>query len=408
MIQKNTKGIVKMPKSKEFDLQTPCYIIYPEILEKNIKTIQYAFTSAWGSNVSIAYSIKTNHLINFLKQSISLGCMPETVSNDEYKLASDLGVDPSRIIYNGPQKDGEIFSYAVMNGSIINIDNFEDIAFLKSHRETLIPNRCKIGIRVNFDLEKICKGETTAGVEGSRFGICVENGDFRKAVEQIHEMGLFVDGLHMHYSTTTRSLSVFDALAKTASSLIKQYNLEHELTFIDMGGGFFGGRKVAGYPSMDEYAKVITEGLSGISRDRVCLIVEPGASILSTAVEYVCRVINTRDIRGKRVITVDGSMMHINPFFSKRQPLIRIESSNDRLLASQLICGNTCMENDRIMNLENHVELSKGDCLWVENAGAYTMSFNNCFINVPPYIYEYMSDKYTLVRDKNYNIMLQI
>ena len=56
----------------------------------------------------------------------------------------------------------------------------------------------------------------------------------------------------------------------------------------------------------------------------------------------------------------------------------------------------------------NHVELSKGDCLWVENAGAYTMSFNNCFINVPPYIYEYMSDKYTLVRDKNYNIMLQI
>ena len=34
---KNTKGIVKMPKSKEFDLQTPCYIIYPEILEKILK-----------------------------------------------------------------------------------------------------------------------------------------------------------------------------------------------------------------------------------------------------------------------------------------------------------------------------------------------------------------------------------
>lgn len=44
-----------------------------------------------------------------------------------------------------------------------------------------------VGIRVNFDIEKMCPGQSQCADEGGRFGFCYENKEFHKAVEKIEQ-----------------------------------------------------------------------------------------------------------------------------------------------------------------------------------------------------------------------------
>ena len=120
-----------------------------------------------------------------------------------------------------------------------------------------------------------------------------------------------------------------------------------------MGGGYFGGQKVTGKPTMEEYAACICGELrKGFSPEKTTLILEPGASVIATCVNYISRVIGTRDVRGVRAVTLDGSLLHINPFMSSRIPSYEWLGDGDRQMEEvQIVSGCTCMENDRFLKL---------------------------------------------------------
>ena len=80
-----------------------------------------------------------------------------------------------------------------------------------------------------------------------------------------------------------------------------------------MGGGFFGGQRNDIYPTFEEYSSIICSEIKKISNS-ISLIIEPGASILATAVEYIAKVIDLKFIRNVGVVTTDGSILHVNPF----------------------------------------------------------------------------------------------
>ena len=52
--------------------------------------------------------------------------------------------------------------------------------------------------------------------------------------------------------------------------------------------------------------------------------------------------------------------------------------------------------------------MKNGDYLYCTCVGAYTMGFNSCFINLPPYIYIKEAGEYHLIRDKRKNLMSDI
>ena len=139
---------------------------------------------------------------------------------------------------------------------------------------------------------------------------------------------------------------------------------------------------------MREYAQVITEELKKVFNPRkVTLIAEPGASVIATAVNYVTGVNNIRDVRGEKVITLDGTLLHINPFMAERKPVYDIVHTGEKRIAVQHICGCTCMENDCFDTLYDEKELQMDSRIVFYNAGAYTMSFNSYFIIQPPKVY---------------------
>lgn len=393
------------------NLQTPCYIVNKESFSNNYFKIRRAFERCWGTKILMGYSVKTNHsevLLNLAKEN---GMWAEVVSDDEYNWAKQCGYEPQEIIFNGPQKSAKLLVDSVRTGSIVNLDNMEDVRVLIHEVSQFQGATIRVGLRVNFDLEAECPGETTAGDEVSRFGFCLENGELQEAIRELQSVSIIVSGLHMHYSSKSRSVNIFQALARKAAEVVKENHLEQQIEYIDIGGGFFMGEPgmANGRPEMMDYAEAITKELKKVlNPENVALILEPGASLLATTVNYLTRVINERIIRGVHVLTVDGSSLHVNPFMAHREPIYRILTKNiERKIcrAKQIICGSTCMENDRLAVVQEGDEITKGDYVYCACAGAYTMGFNSCFINLPPYIYIKDKDEFYLIREKDANAL---
>lgn len=388
---------------------TPCYIIDKDIFEQNISNFKNSFKNDWGENILFGYSIKTNHVQYLMEFAKQIGMYAEAVSGDEYKLALNIGYDAREIIFNGPQKNEEDLLYALTNGSIVNIDNESEIDIIEKKIHLLKKEDLRLGLRINFDLESDCPNETTSGTEVSRFGICLENGDFERCINRIKRLGIKVSGLHLHYSSKSRSLNIFKALSEKAVEVIEKYGLKNDISYIDVGGGFFGGMQVKGKPEIYEYSKVICKSLKKILEPKdVLLILEPGASTIATSTKYISKVINIRDIRNTRIVTIDGSNLHINPLMAQREPSYLVMNKRNNRIKKQILCGCTCMENDRLLSLENEYSLDIDDYIIINNVGAYTMAFNSCFINLPPNIYVIENGGYKLVRSNEINIMLKI
>lgn len=357
----------------------PKYIINFHKFKENCNDIENAFDREWNGSTVYGYSVKTNRDKELIQFAFAHGWYIEMVSPDEYAYCLDLGINPQRMILNGPCKE-KLMKTEQLNVKYMNLDNLDEVyAFCKSG------TRCKVGLRINFDMERECPGESTAGEEVSRFGFDSDGEELLRAVKILQTYGYEKIGVHLHTSSITRSIAFFSALARKTVLLKEKLNIDFE--YIDIGGGFFGGQKIVGKPSMGDYAKAICDNLKeGFSPDKTILILEPGASIIATCTSYQTSVINVRDIRGTKVVTLDGTLLHINPFMiNRKQPYIVMNSLDDRkIISKQILCGSTCMEKDRFDLIENEREIRKGDILCFKNVGAYTMTFNSLFIFNPP------------------------
>ena len=217
---------------KQTQITTPCYIIHQKELDEGIELLKKALEDDWSRSV-MGYSFKTNALPWVLMHMRGAGFYAEVVSEDEYNLARYMGFE--HIIYNGPVKSRNTFLDALRRGHIVNLDAERELDWLEESRLTDV----RVGLRVNFDLEAVCPGETSSGADGGRFGFSFETGALYRAMERLNAMGVKLSGLHLHASSKTRSVGIYRALAKMAVRLIQEYGLHPD--YIDIGGGYFGG-----------------------------------------------------------------------------------------------------------------------------------------------------------------------
>jgi len=382
-------------KMIERQLNTPSFIIYEDKLNNNLIELNQALSATW-CNYIIGYSFKTNSLpwiIDFMNKK---GIYAEVVSNVEYELALKYRNLPTNIIFNGPNKGKFRFFEAIKGGSIVNIDSWQEIKWLE---ELKLNSDIGIGVRVNFDLEKDCPFETVMGDEGGRFGFSYENGDLKRIIDQINRLEhIKVNGIHLHNSSKTRSIKIFEAIARKACEIADLF--EYELDFINVGGGFFGG--LPDRPTFLEYMKSISTILSNRFNSEVTkLIVEPGASLIASPISFLCEVIDVKDTIKKRIVTVNGSRNNIDPFMNKTNYFLDllVQDKDRNSVTEQVICGYTCMEHDRLIKLQDKKELQTGDRLLFNYVGSYTMCFSPLFIEYFPSVYVLKDNDFTCVRE---------
>lgn len=85
------------------------------------------------------------------------------MSEDEYSLARYMGYGDHEIVYNGPYKGEQSFRAVLQAGGIVNLDSMQEVRWLKDLAADCPQQTFRVGIRANFNLEKMCPGETTMG-----------------------------------------------------------------------------------------------------------------------------------------------------------------------------------------------------------------------------------------------------
>jgi diaminopimelate decarboxylase len=360
------------------------YILDSKQFEQNFEELQKAFRDIYP-NSYIAYSYKTNYTPKFCKLVDIHGGYAEVVSDMEYKIALKVGVSPEKIVHNGPYKNADTIEKLLLTGGTVNIDSDYELEIVKNiainHQDRII----SVGLRCNFEIND--------GVM-SRFGFDVEGESFKNAIGIFKQIdNLRLKGLHCHFAA--RSLETWPARAKGMLMLVEKFFVE-EPEYICLGGGLFGkmgeslkAQFASKIPSYEEYANAVAIQFRDFYKDKPIekqpkLFIEPGSALVGDAMKFVTKVIDIKNIRGKNIATLAGSIYNINPTLNKKNPPITVyhclsNPNSQKPYIDLDFGGYTCIESDYLYRGFDG-KLAVGDYVVFDNVGSYSVVLKPPFI----------------------------
>ncbi len=365
------------------DIGESFYILDTEQFKKNFQELSSAFNMIY-SKTYIAYSYKTNYIPRVCKIVDQLGGFAEVVSDMEAAIAEKAGVLPSNIYFNGPYKNPQELERLLLLGTKVNIDSYNDFEVIKAIAERHQDKSFSVGIRCNFDIKNGIK---------SRFGVDVTGKDFLAILKEIRDsINIKVIGLHCHFSS--RCLDTWSNRVKGIIEIGEKY-FDNELEYISLGGGMYGKmadclkEQFEGHiPCYEEYARVVATEFSrhygAYPEDKKpMLLIEPGSALAGDIMKFASKVISIKDVRGKKIATLKGSVYNINPTLNKKNPPITVFNNNNTKDIKEYkhldFGGFTCIEADFLYRGYNG-NVAVGDYVMFDNVGSYSVVLKPPFI----------------------------
>lgn len=354
------------------------YLLDSKQFRQNFEELKSEFANIYP-NFNIAYSYKTNYTPKLCRIVNELGGYAEVVSDMEMEIALRIGVEPQRIIWNGPYKNAKKVEQLLVMGGTVNIDSAYEIELIAEIAKKYPTHRLNVGVRCNFDVND--------GVL-SRFGFDIESDDFKKALALFNSYkNLYLIGLQCHFAT--RRLDTWKPRAECMLALIDGLGIVPD--HIDLGGGLFGkmadslkAQFESDIPTYRQYAEAIAPIFAERFRNAVkkpMLLIEPGSALVGDCMHFASKVINIKEVRGKAIATLLGSIYNINPTLNKKNPPIAVyPMSEDQKEYRDLDFGGfTCIESDY---LYRHYDgkLAKEDMVVFGNVGSYSVVLKPPFI----------------------------
>lgn len=372
------------------DYGSPLFVLSEKTIRKTFRDAKKAFTTRYPK-VQFAWSYKTNYLSAVCDVFHQEGSWAEVVSGFEYEKALKNGVDGKKIIFNGPDKTEDDLKLAIQHDSLIHIDHLDELYTIIELTENL-KKKPKVAIRINMD--------TGVYPMWDRFGFNYENGQAWDALNKIMRSDkLELVGLHTHIGTFMLSANAYSVaaykLADLALGIQKKYN--HEIKYIDMGGGFSSKNTLKGAylpgadtnPTFDDFAEAISSALinSDFKPDKLpLLILETGRALIDEAGYLLGSVISNKRLSdGKRTTILDiGVNLLFTSFWydhkvSPAQPF-------NQYTEDTVLYGPLCMNIDVIRENVSLPLLNKGEHVVVHYVGAYNMTQWMQFITMRPNI----------------------
>jgi len=367
---------------------SPLFVFSERTLVANYRDFYEAFSRRYP-RVRMAWSYKTNYNEAICRVFHKQGAWAEVVSPFEYEKALSCGVPPEQIHWNGPYKPDDVAERAARDGTIIHLDNFDEIVRMEAVAQRV---RCRprVAIRVNMAIEGL--------QTWSRFGLNLESGQARDAVRRIVAGGcLDLVGLHTHVGTFVLEPSAYataaNKLARFANELLSEHKVK--LSFIDLGGGFaspnslkgqfLGGEQSA--PSFARYADAITQALTALEyapAERPTLVLESGRALVDTAGYLVTSVIaSKRQPDGQRGLILDAG---VNLLFTSFWYNHTVQPAQETRGTEEptVLYGPLCMNIDVLRDSVKLPPLSAGERLVFRNVGAYNTTQWMQFITLRP------------------------
>ncbi len=354
------------------------YILESNRFRQNFTELKSEFVRLYP-NFNIAYSYKTNYTPKLCKIVNELGGFAEVVSDMEMEIALRVGVEPKRIIWNGPFKNSEKVEWLLLAGGTVNADSEYEIDIIGTIARKHPDCQLNVGVRCNFDI-----GDGVV----SRFGFDIKSEEFGRMLLLFSEhSNLHLSGLQCHFAT--RRLETWAPRAKGMLALIERLGIIPDR--IDLGGGLFGKMAESlkkqfdsDIPTYKQYAEAVAPIFAEYFKDREkkpMLLIEPGSALVGDCMEFAARVVNIKEVRGKSIATLLGSIYNINPTLNKKNPPISVYpmGAEQKQYDDLDFGGFTCIESDY---LYRHFcgRLAKGDMVVFGNVGSYSVVLKPPFI----------------------------
>ena len=328
-------------------------------------------------NFNIAYSYKTNYTPKFCKIVNELGGYAEVVSEMELELALRIGVEPKRIIWNGPIKNPQKLEEFLVVGGTDNIDSVEELEVVKVIAGKHLDKVMNLGIRCNYDVND--------GVV-SRFGFDVDSEDFKKVLDFVTTTkNVHFINFQCHFAK--RQIEYWIARAKGMIELIDRLGIIPER--VDIGGGLFG--KMADslkiqfknvIPDYQAYAEATATVFADYFADKDVkpeLLIEPGSAVVGDCMKFVGTVKTIKNVRSKWIATVFGSQKNIS-MTGINPPIEVISMGGEQKEYKDLdMVGFTCIEGDVLYRNYNG-KLAHEDAIVISNCGSYSLVMKPPFI----------------------------
>lgn len=356
------------------------YLLDTEQFELNFHELLKAFRKFYPETY-IAYSYKTNYTPRLCRMVDDMGGYAEVVSDMELEIARRIGVPYSKVHFNGPVKNIEAVREVILGGGIVNLDDYVEVPAITELAAQHPDMTINVGLRCNFQIN-----DGTL----SRFGFDVEKKEFSELVAHLNGIGnIRIAGLHCHFAS--RRGETWKPRAEGMCKLVDELCTEMP-DHVDLGGGLFGKMKNSlkaqfgmHIPTYKEYAQEAAKTIAehfGECKNQPKLFIEPGSALVGDAMRFAARVKSIKDIRGKKIATLMGSIYNINPTLNKKNPPITVmhdETLSTSEYADLDFAGFTCIESDYLYRGYNG-PLSIRDFVVFENVGSYSVVLKPPFI----------------------------
>lgn len=351
------------------------YLLDSEQFRNNFLELKEAFSAIYP-NFNIAYSYKTNYTPKLCKIVDALGGYAEVVSEMEAELALRCGVDPRRIIWNGPIKHPEKLKEFILKGVTVNIDSIGEVEYIRQLAEKT-DKILNVGIRCNYDVHD--------GVV-SRFGFDIDGEDFPRALAIVTSTpNLHFVNFQCHFAK--RQVEYWPARAMGMVDLLGKTGVIPER--IDIGGGLYGkmadslkAQFTSEIPDYKAYAAAAASVFADYFKDsdeKPELLIEPGSALVGDCMKLVGTVKSIKNVRGKWFASVLGSQKNIS-MSGINPPMEVIAMGGEQRFYENLdMVGFTCIEGDVLYKNYSGM-LGVDDAVVISNCGSYSLVMKPPFI----------------------------
>ena len=353
--------------------RSPVWVADVERFSSNL----HAFAAAWRAQwppTRIAYSYKTNRLVDFLHAAEQAGAGAEIACEAEYELAiAIVETDPRKIVVDGPAKPDTLLTRAGAGGALVLADSIAELDRAAAHGVE------RIGLRVALD-------SFTGAV--TRFGIAPEQ--TADAARAAARLGLTVEALSTHLVSTDfdratggvvvnwpRPAAEHACAAALLAHLARALRADgHPVNTIDLGGGFPPAPAVASH-AREVAVALRSGGFTG------ALLLEPGRAVVADAVDLVFTVVAVKTLAdGSRCLVCDAGTNFLPGALTAPPRIEAVDAGGP--LSTALVTGPLCLNVDVIHACAQLPELAPGARLVARSVGAYQQVAATQFGEPPP------------------------